>query len=512
MPTPRITMRQLRQTLRLHLEARLSLRECARVLGISKTTVGAIVSMARVAGVDWAMAQNLTDEALEARVYRPAVPRSSRHLEPDFAYIHQELRRPGVTLQLLWEEYQRGNDLAYKYTAYCVKYRAWAAGLKRSMRQTHIAGEKLFVDYAGQTMPIVDAATGEILRAQIFVAVLGASNYTYACATATQTAADWVGSIIDALEFIGGVPRLIVPDQPRALIARPDSYDPIPGRLVQEFSSHYDVAVLPARPGRPRDKPKVEVGVQIVERWILARLRNRRFFSLAELNVAIAELLAELNQRPFKRLRGCRHSAFLALDRSELRPLPAARMAIARFKRARVNIDYHVELDTHYYSVPHRLVGVEVELRITATTVEVLAGGARVAVHAYSALSGKHTTLAEHMPASHRAHREWSPAKLIAWGERIGVATAAVVRWQMEHRPHPEQGYRACLGMQRLAREFTPARLEAACTRAMAIRSPNLRSVTSILRSGLDRQPVPPKPAQASLPLHENLRGPDYYH
>ena len=247
-------MRQLRQTLRLHLEARLSLRECARVLGISKTTVGAIVSMARVAGVEWAVAQSLTDEELEARVYRPAVPRSSRHLEPDFAYIHQELRRPGVTLQLLWEEYQRGNDLAYKYTAYCVKYRAWAASLKRSMRQTHLAGEKLFVDYAGQTMPIVDAATGEIRRAQIFVAVLGASNYTYACATATQTAADWVGSIIDALEFIGGVPRLIVPDQPRALIARPDSYDPIPGRLVQEFSSHYDVAVLPARPGRPRDK------------------------------------------------------------------------------------------------------------------------------------------------------------------------------------------------------------------------------------------------------------------
>ncbi|HNU11201.1 MAG TPA: IS21 family transposase [Rubrivivax sp.] len=512
MPTPRITMRQLRQTLRLHLESRLSLRECARVLGISKTTVGAIVSMARVAGVDWAVAQALTDDQLETRVYRPAVPRSSRHLEPDFALIHQELRRPGVTLQLLWEEYQRGNDLAYKYTAFCVRYCAWAAALKRSMRQTHVAGEKLFVDYAGQTMPVVDAATGEIRRAQIFVAVLGASNYTYACATWQQTAADWVGALIGTLEFIGGVPRLIVPDQPRALIARPDSYDPIPGRLVQEFSSHYDVAVLPARPGRPRDKPKVEVAVQVVERWILARLRNRRFFSLAELNAAIGQLLAELNQRPFKKLPGCRHSAFMALERGELRPLPASPMAIARFKRARVNIDYHVELDAHYYSVPHRLVGAEVELRITATTVEVLAGGARVAVHRLSALPGRHTTLAEHMPASHRAHREWSPAKLIAWGERIGVATAAVVRWQMEHRPHPEQGYRACLGMQRLAREFTPARLEAACARAMAIRSPQLRSVTSILRSGLDRQPLPPKPAQASLPLHENLRGPDYYH
>jgi hypothetical protein len=252
--------------------------------------------------------------------------------------------------------------------------------------------------------------------------------------------------------------------------------------------------------------------VQVVERWILARLRNRRFFSLGELNAAIGELLTDLNQRAFKKLPGCRHSAFEALDRPALRALPASRMPIARFKRARVNIDYHVELDGHYYSVPHRLVRQEVELRVTATTVEALAGGQRVAVHAYSAIKGAHTTLAEHMPASHRAHREWSPAKLIAWGARIGVATAAVVRWQMEHRPHPEQGYRACLGMQRLAREFTPARLEAACTRAMAIRSPNLKSVTSILRSGLDRQPVAPKPAQASLPLHENLRGPDYYH
>ena len=505
-------MRQLRHTLRLHLQAGLSVRECSRVLGISKTTVGAIVSMAHAAGVDWAVAQTLADEELESRLYRPAMPRSSRHLEPDYALIHQELKRPGVTLQLLWEEYQRGNALAYKYTAFCVKYRAWVAGLKRSMRQTHIAGEKLFVDYAGQTVPIIDAASGEIRRAQIFVAVLGASNYTYACATATQSAPDWVGSIIDALEFIGGCPRLIVPDQPRALIARPDRYDPIPGRLVEEFAAHYGVAVLPARPGHPRDKPKVEVGVQVVERWILARLRHRRLFSLAELNAAIGELLADLNRRPFKRLPGCRHEAFVAIDRAALRPLPPTRMPIARFKRARVNIDYHVELDGHYYSVPHRLVRQEVELRVTATTVQVLAGGTRVAAHALSAVRGAHTTLAEHMPASHRAHREWTPAKLIAWGARVGAATAAVVRWQMEHRPHPEQGYRACLGMQRLAREFTPERLEAACARALSIRSPQLRSLTSILRSGLDRQSLAAKPAQASLPLHENLRGAEYYH
>ena len=504
-------MRQLRQTLRLHLESGLSLRECSRVLGIAKTTVGDAVRMARVAGVDWDVAQTLSDAQLEARLYRQPGRHSTRQIEPDYAFIHQELKRPGVTLQLLWEEYARGNELAYRYTSFCVKYRSWAQGLKRSMRQTHLAGERLFVDYAGQTLAMIDAATGEIRRAQIFVAVLGASNYTYACATATQTAADWVGSIIDALEFIDGVPRLIVPDQPRALFAHPDRYEPTPGRLVDELTSYYNVAVLPARPAHPRDKPKVENAVLVVERWILARLRNRRFFNLAEVNAAIAQLLTDLNRRPFKKLPGCRREAFESLDRPALRPLPSGRMSIARFKRARVNIDYHVELDGHYYSVPHRLVRSEVELRITGSTVEILAGQQRVAVHALSAVKGAHSTVAEHMPASHRAHLEWTPAKLIAWGERIGAATGAVVRWQMEHRPHPEQGYRACLGLQRLARQYTPARLEAACARAQSIRSPTYRSVSSILQRGLDRQPVAVAP-QSPLPLHENVRGPDYYH
>lgn len=424
---------------------------------------------------------------------------------------------PGVTLQLLWEEYQRAHaaagEPAYKYTSFCVKYRAFAAGLKRSMRQTHIAGERLFVDYAGQTLPIIDAATGEIRPGQVFVAVLGASNYTYACASATQTAPDWVGAIINALEFIGGVPRLIVPDQTRALIARPDRYEPSPGRLVEELCAHYDVAVLPARPAHPRDKPKVEVGVQVVERWILARLRHRRLFSLAEANAAIAELLVELNARAFKKLPGCRASAFAALDRPVLRPLPISRMPIARFKRARVNIDYHVELDGHYYSVPYRLVRTEVELRITATTVEAMAAQQRVAMHPYSTRKGAHTTTAEHMPAAHRAHREWTPAKLLAWGERIGPSCGALVRWQMEHRPHPEQGYRACLGLRRLARQFGESRLEAACARALAIRSPTYRSVASILAVGLDRQPATADPSvQTSLPLHENVRGSKYYH
>ena len=505
-------MRQIREVLRLHLQAGLSYAETGRALKMAKSTVGAVVLMARAAGVDWATAQRLDDAELERRLYRPPVPRCSHQLEPNYAWIHQELKRPGVTLQLLWEEYARGNRLAYKYTSFCIKYRAWVVSLARSMRQTHVAGEKLFVDYAGQTVPIFDAATGEITPAQIFVAVLGASNYTYACATARQTMDDWLGAVMQAFEFIGGVPLLLVPDQTRALIARPDPYEPQTGRTVEEFATHYGVAVLPARPGRPRDKPKVEAAVLLVERWILARLRNRRFFSLAELNAAIEQLLVELNARSFKKLPGCRRSAFESIDRPALRPLPAARFELARWKRARVNIDYHVEFDGHYYSVPHRLGRTEVELRITSTTLEVIAGNRRLASHVLSSRRGHHTTLPQHMPASHRAHHEWTPQRLIAWGERIGAATAAVVRWQMDNRPHPEQGYRACLGLQRLAREFTAPRLEAACARALSIAAPTYRSVASILKSGLDRQPLAAAEPRSALPLHDNVRGPDYYH
>ncbi len=509
-------MRQIRQTLQLHYQAGLSYAEVGRALGMAKATVGKMVSKARAAGLDWTTAQTLSDGELEARLYRPPAPRADARLEPDFALIHQELKRPGVTLVLLWEEYQRGLAAAgvpaYQYTSFCVKYRQWAARLKRSMRQTHIAGERLFVDYAGHTVAIVDANSGEITRAQVFVAVMGASNYTFACATATQSTGDWISAIIGALEFIGGVPQLIVPDQTRALIARPDRYEPTTGRLVQELCSHYGTVVLPARQAHPRDKPKVEVGVQIVERWILARLRNRTFFSLTELNAAIAQLLGSLNQRPFKKMPGCRASAFADLDQRVLRPLPATRMSIARFKSARVNIDYHIEVDAHYYSVPHRLVGTKVELRITKHSVEAFVGQQRVACHAYSGRRGAHTTDPTHMPASHLAHLQWTPQKLISWGERIGPACAAVVRWQMEHRPHPEQGYRACLGLKRLARERGKERLEAACTRALAIGSPTYRSITSILDSGLDRHPLPSALAPSPMPEHTNVRGPSYYH
>ena len=399
-------MRQIRESLRLHLQAGLSYHEVGHTLKLSKSVVGKYLSLARVAGVDWAIAQTLSDEELQARLYRPALPRNSKQLAPDFASVHQELKRAGVTLQLLWEEYAKDNPLA-----------------------------------------LIDAATGEITKAQIFVATFGASNYTFACATARQTTADWIGAQVLALEFFGGAARLIVPDQTRALIKNPDRYDPQNNRLYEEFAAHYGCALLAARPAQPRDKPKVENAVLVVERWILARLRNRKFFTLVELNCAIALLLNDLNQRAFKKLPGCRRSDFEQLDAPALRPLPAKRFELFRWKSVKVNIDYHVEFEGHYYSVPHALVRTTVELRVTASLVECFASNQRVACHVLSHLKGQHSTIADHMPASHRAHLEWTPQKLINWALRIGVSTAQVVTWQLEHRAHPATGLPGLFGL-----------------------------------------------------------------
>lgn len=516
MPTSRVLMRKIRQTLQLLLEAKLTQRQVSSALGIPKSTVSDLARYARAAAIDWPTAGTLSDDELEARLYRPAVAPASRHLEPDYARIHQELKRPGVTLQLLWEEYtQQHAGAAYKYTSFCVKYAAWAKTLKRSMRQVHIAGERAFLDFAGHTMPVIDRASGEITQAQIFVAVLGASNYTYASATATQTAEHWASCTIDALEFFGGTPRLLVPDQPRAVAILPDRYEPRLHRLMQELCNHYSTSVLPARPAHPRDKPKVEGAVLLVERWILARLRNRVFFSLGELNRAMAQLLTDLNGRAFKRLPGSRRTAFELLDQPVLQALPAERMPIVTFKSARANIDYHVDYKGHFYSVPHHLVSTVLELRVSTTTLEAFHKNQRVAIHPLSTRIGGHTTTPEHMPASHREHLQWTPAKLIAWAERVGAATAAVVRWQMENRPHPEQGYRSCLGLMSLKRKYGAERLEAACARAQSIRAPFYRSISSILANGLDRQlsllETGPA-ATARLPEHDNVRGANYYH
>lgn len=515
MAAERIAMHRIRELLRLKYECALSLERIGRALRVSKGVVAKYVKAAEVAGLDWGRIKDLDEEGLERLLNRRQGRGAGRgQVVPEFAHVHQELKRKGVTLALLWEEYRQGQgEAAYQYSRFCDLYRAFARSLKRSMRQTHRAGEKLFADYAGDTVPVIDAGTGEIGRAHVFVAVLGASNYTYACATAAETQADWLGALGRALQFIDGVPELIVPDNPRAMIGEANRYDPKPQRAVAEFAAHYGTVVLPARPYRPQDKAKVEVGVQIVQRWILARLRNRRFFSLGELNAAIAELVADLNRRPFKKLPGCRYEAFESVDKPALRPLPLTPFQYAQWKKARANIDYHVEVDGHYYSVPHALVRQEIEVRLTVGGVECFFRGKRVAAHPRNPRRGAHSTVPEHMPASHRAHAEWTPGRMLNWAATLGPATAQIVRYQLESRPHPEQGYRACLGVMRLAKTYGKARLEAACARALALGARRYKSLASILKAGLDRQPLPgAHQPELALPAHGNVRGSSYYH
>jgi len=380
------------------------------------------------------------------------------------------------------------------------------------MRQDHRAGEKLFVDYAGQTVPVIDRATGEIRGAQIFVAVLGASNYTYAEATWTQGLPDWIGSHQRALRFLGGVPELVVPDNLRSGVSKAHRYEPDTNPTYQDMASHYGIAVLPTRVRRPRDKAKVEGGVLVVERWILAALRHRQFFSLRELNAAISELLVKLNNRPFRKLPGCRREHFEQLDRPALQPLPAEPYVYAEWKKARVHIDYHVAVDGHYYSVPHALIKREVDVRMTHNTIECFHRGERVASHQRSNLKGRHTTVAAHMPESHRQAGEWSPERLLKWAAKAGPATEKLIRTVMASRKHPQQAYRSCLGILRLGNAYGNERLEAACRRALMLGSCRYKSIESILKHRLDEQPLEEQQELALPDTHDNIRGPAYYH
>ncbi len=505
-------MRQLTDILRLKYEARLSHAKIAAALGLSKGVVSKYVSLAETKGVaGWPLPSALDEAALE-RLLFPETATRRRFAEPDFVEVHQELKRKGVTLQLLWAEYAAAHgDEALRYSQFCQRYRDWRAVQRRSMRQPHRAGEKLFIDYCGPTVPFIDTATGEVVEAQVFVAVWGASSYTYAEATRTQSLPDWIGSHQRALTYFGGCPALLVVDNLRSAVTRACRYEPKLNRTYEDMARHYGVAVLPARPYKPKDKAKAEVGVQLVERWILARLRHHTFHSLAEINAAIATLLVELNERRFQRSPYSRRELFERLDRPAMRALPEHAYEYAEWSFVKPGIDYHVEVDKRLYSVPHTLVGHRLEVRVTATSVEILHKSRRVAVHPRRGPS-RYSTLPEHMPDSHRRHRQWSPGRFLNWAQGIGPATLGVVKRQLEDRPHPEHGYRACLGILNLSRHYGHARLEAACRRALRIDSPRYRSVASILKNGLDAAGDEDTPETAPLPLHDNVRGPGYYH
>jgi transposase len=506
-------MRQVREVLRLKWGCGLSARKIAQSLQISRPTVAEYVRRAQAAGLSWPLPDGLDEAALERRLFATThhLPAMGRPL-PDWATVHQERKRKGVTLFLLWQEYKAATPEGLQYSQCCAAYRQWAGRLDLVMRQSHRAGETLFVDYAGQTISVGNPLTGEVHEAALFIAVLGASNYTFAEATGSQSLPDWIGAHIRAFEALDGVPQGLVPDNLKAAVTRAHRYAPTLNRTYEELAQHYGVAIVPARAAKPRDKAKVAVGVQVVERWILARLRHSTFFSLPEVNTAITALLGDLNTRLCKKLPGSRASLFAAIDRPALQPLPAQPYAYAEWKLVRVNIDYHVEIEGHYYSVPYSLVRQQLEARLSAQVVEIFHKGHRVASHQRSPHKGRHSTVAEHMPTAHRHYAEWTPQRLIRWAATTGEATAQVVEAILAARPHPQQGFRACLGLMRLGKSYGEGRLEAACRRAVTLGACSYKSIESMLKHDLDRQPLPAMRAAPPAITHGNIRGPQYYH
>jgi transposase len=506
-------MRKIRDVLRLT-AAGMSSRKIAASLVVGATTVVDCLQRARAAGVNWPLLDDLSDEALEARLFPASTALAkitARRPQPHWPTIHCELRRPGVTLQLVWEEHRAAHPEGYGYSRFCELYRAWEGRLSPTMRQTHLAGEKLFVDYAGTTLEVIDGATGEVMTAQLFIAALGASNYTYAEATWTQGLADWIGSHTRAFAFFDGVSAMVVSDNLKSGITKACFYEPAVNRTYAEMAAHYDTAVVPARPNKPRDKAKVEVAVQVATRWIIAKLRNRRFFSLGELNAAIAELVTALNNRVTRHLGASRRALFDDLERSALKKLPAEPYAYAEWKECRAGLDYHVEIEKHYYSVPHALLRETMWARITARTIEVFHRGKRVAAHVRSSSNRKHTTVREHMPSSHQRYADWTPERIQRQANEIGPKTSALVEIILRERTHPEQGFRACIGILRHAKSFGRERLEAACDRALEIGARSYTSVTSILKTNLDRKrPAPATDGPAIA--HTNIRGSRYFH
>jgi transposase len=499
-------MRKIREVLRLKHELGLGDRRIAQAIGSARSTVQECLRRAHEAGLAWPLPPELDEGALHARLYLRNVP-LSRTPQPDFAHIQAELRRPGVTRLLLWQEYKAARPDGWQYSVFCDQYRRWLATQDVVLRQNHIPGDKVFVDYAGQTATVIDAVTGEERQAQVFVAVLGASSYTFAEATWTQALPDWLGSHVRALEFFGGVPLAAVPDNLKSGVTKPHRYDPALNPTYQDFAEHYGLAILPARVRKPRDKAKVEVGVQVVERWILARLRNRRFFSLAELNAAIAGLVEELNARPFKKREGSRASVFAELERAALRALPATAYEYATWKKAKVHLDYHVEVDRAYYSVPYRLIGKTVEARLTANTIEILHRQQVVARHLRTRIRGQFVTDPAHRPERHNAVIDLTHERLMQRALAVGPATAEVLGQQLHRRTHPEESLRSSLGILRLARDFSAPALEDAAERAVALKTFSYRALRSLIATT-----PPPEPAQAAPVLdHENVRGEKYF-
>ena len=509
-------MRKIKEVLRLRFEHQQSARQIAKSCNIARSTVREYLDRAQKAGITWPLSEEWDDATLEKRLFPPVplIPPEKRQM-PSMDYLHQERKKKGVTLQLLWLEYKKGNPEGYQYSQFCELYRKWLHKLDVCLRQEYLAGEKLFVDYAGQTLPLHDPLTGQTQEAHLFVATLGASNYTFAEATLTQDLPSWIQSHVHAFEFFNGVAEILVPDNLKTGVTHPCRYEPDINPTYADLAEHYGTVVIPTRIAKPKDKAKVESAILIAERWILAALRNHRFFSLAEMNQAITEKLQEFNRRKFQKLNTTRLELFETLDRPALKPLPEKPYQYAEWKKARVNIDYHIEVEGHFYSVPYQLVKESVEIRFTSTTVEVLFKNRRVASHARSYRRGGYTTLKEHMPKAHQKYLEWTPSRIIRWAAQTGPHTEKLATQILENKPHPQQGFRSCLGIIRLGKQYPKERLEAACAYALSIHGFSYKSVQSILQNGLDQKyPLSLKIRESTLsvPLqHPNIRGKQYY-
>lgn len=507
MSRKRTSMRKIKEILRLSGKG-LSPRQIAKIVKIGRTTVQDHLQRSFEAGINLEIAESISEEELEQRLFK--VPRiTTNRALPCWETIHLEHRKSNVTLQVLWEEYrdQEADGLSYSY--FCNLYRKFSKTVDLSMRQVHKAGEKMFVDYCGKTVEIIDSITGEIRQAQIFVAILGASNYLYAEATWSQQLSDWISSHVRALEFFGGVPKAIVVDNLKSGVTSPSYYDPDINPSYAEFARHYDTVILPARIKKPKDKAKAEAGVQLVQRWLLAKLRHQKFFSLTSLNRAIQGLLITLNDRPFRKLEGCRRSIYESLEKAVLMPLPISAYEFAAWKNAKVNIDYHVEFKKFFYSVIWREVHQRVRIRATASTIEIFKADKRIAVHPRKYTGDRYSTLEEHMPPQHKAMK-WNPGKLVNMAAKIGESVKSVIETILNSRPHPEQGYRASLGVLRLGRLLGNDRLINACKKAIEIGSPTYKSIKAILENGQDRCALSEQ-ENRELPKHQNIRGSKYY-
>jgi transposase len=519
-------MRQIKEVLRLRHQAKLSQRQVALTVGLGKSSVADYVARAERAQLDWEKINSLSEQELEQLLFHQLGRHEPAGRAPiDLAWVRREMRRSGVTLQLLWNEYAEGASaqrpavLPYQYSQFCDAYARHRRTLKPVMRQEHRAGEKLFVDYSGVRPHIIDPLTGETIDVELYVAVMGASNYTYVEATRSQQLPDFVGATTRALEYLGGVPQIIMPDQLRSAVSRPCLYEPEINATFAEMSRHYGCAIVPARPRKPRDKAKVEVGVQIAQRWILACLRNRMFFSLDELNIAISELCERLNARPLSKRTESRSELFETVDRPAMTTVPASRYVLGQWRLdVGVPPDYLVNFDNRLYSVPSALIGQRVDIRATVTTVEVFHKHQRVASHIRSyGLKTKPIVAAEHRPRSHREYGEWPPERFVSWARSVGPNVGELIETMLSSERHPELRYRSALGVIRLAKSYGSERADAACQRAVAIHSPSYRSVQTILKHGLDRSPLPTEgdatqPSAASkTPPHEHVRGAEYF-